>query len=354
MMYDFLCLLPHAHASYSLIHYLNLHKHMHVAPYASISRSLDDIMAYERNFRPCIDCIGISTKDYHDPEIVSQVLGATRRDLIIQVVRDPIECFVSQVNNAAFIKRIRTLLNLEADPPMTMEEFIGDAVTRYITPYEAYRTYKADTFKRQVIIDVEDLKAGKIDGTLNRLWDLICGDSRDESLSSRNYHTSIGSKRVVNLRAYGGFYYREENLEIRIQPYAEGDLWRGDYNAIHNRYNGREVCLHHYPDINQYLPSLGLQGALHMCTDPFHWHQVHPKLRESIIGKCKPLFEDRMRTFDQIYKAADSGRLFTLDDLSSVQKEILKASIAHDVNGFGSLYPEVVEKWSVTNAFLAA
>jgi hypothetical protein len=58
-MYDFLCLFPHANASHSLIHYLNQHPGMHVAPYTTVSRSLDDVPAYERNLRPYVSPIGV-------------------------------------------------------------------------------------------------------------------------------------------------------------------------------------------------------------------------------------------------------------------------------------------------------
>src|SRR5690348_2979375 len=105
-MYDFLCLFPHANASHSLIHYLNQHKLMHVAPYTSIVRSLDDVPAYERHFRPFVQALGIATKDYDTPDIVKGVLDATKRDLVVQTVRDPVESFIAQTNNSLFLDRL--------------------------------------------------------------------------------------------------------------------------------------------------------------------------------------------------------------------------------------------------------
>src|SRR5262245_37262362 len=109
-MYDFLCLLPHTTASDSLIHYLNQHRLMHVAQFEAIERSLDDVFAYERNFRTWMPTIGISTRDYDQREIVTKILAATKRALLIQTVRDPVESFVAQTNNAFFVHRLKGLL----------------------------------------------------------------------------------------------------------------------------------------------------------------------------------------------------------------------------------------------------
>lgn len=157
-MYDCLCLLPHANASHSLIHYLNLHKEMHIASYTSIVRSLDDILAYERNFRPFIKTVGVATKDYDAPDIVNKVLNACRRKLIIQTVRDPVECLVSQINNGKFIVGIREVLGQENSVDESIEKVIADAATRYITHGEA------DSFDEHIVIDVADLKGDLIEG----------------------------------------------------------------------------------------------------------------------------------------------------------------------------------------------
>jgi len=352
-MYDFLCLLPHACASHSLIHYLNLHRDMHVASYTSIVRSLDDVGAYERHFRPFIDYVGIATKDYDTPEIFNKVLDACKRRLVIQTVRDPVECLAAQIYNGHFHRKIRMLVGIKVEEDLTIEEYIRDGVVRYITHAEAERVYEVDSFDNHRIIDVVDLRADKIEGSLNQLWIDIFGNAAAKNLISRDYFTSMGSKRITNLRSYGGFIYKEGGLKLRIMPVADGDLWIGNYDAIKNQYVGRETRLHTFPDINEYLPALELSGPLHMCTEPLAWHLIHPKLRHKVLESCLALFKQRMQLFDRIYSTAKETPVFSVDDFTPLQKEILKASIEADVRLFGKRHPEIVEKWDVTNQFLS-
>lgn len=142
-MYDFLLLTPHAHASHSLVHYLNQHTALHVAPFSSIYRSLDDITAYERLMRAYIPVIGVATKTYNDLDIVNKILSASKRSTFVQVVRDPVECFVSRVRDEEHRSAFWSAIG-KSPAIKTIEEQIAYAVTELVTPAFAAEAYQAD------------------------------------------------------------------------------------------------------------------------------------------------------------------------------------------------------------------
>ena len=351
-MYDFICLTPHTCASHSLLHYLNFHKEMHLASYQSIQSNFDDILAYERNFRPFISTVGVHTKDYMSPNIVSGVLKASDRRLFIQAVRDPIESFVSQVQTEQLISRINELRKLENAPRVSMKEQIAYAVPRYLCHAKASRVYEADSFDKHIIFDVSEMKGDKVEGLLKKLWIAMCGNADEENLVPNRQYISLGSKLLSDLRKTGGISYREAGIELTILLCPDGDVWQGRYDATLNQFRGWQERLYAFPDINAYLPSLKLSGPIHMCARPSEWCQVHPKLRPKIIERCIPLIEARMRDFEKWYSLASAMTLFTVDDFTPLDKDMLRASIQADVAEFGRRNSAVVEKWDVTNRFM--
>lgn len=351
-MYDFLCVLPHGCASHSLTHYLNLHKDLHVAPYPSITHSQDDILAYERNFRPFITNIGIATKDYADGAFAESILAACTRRLLIQTVRDPVDSFVSLIRNNRSHRKLTELRGGSPPPEASIESFITEASTQFLTHGQAEMAYEASSFDTHILLDVVDLRGDKIHPNLESLWTAICGSARAEDISPCDEYISLGSKFVFDLRQFCGFFYEEGPLRIEIKPRPDGDLWQGTYYPKENRYDGWEEILHTFPDINAYLPSMGLSGPIHMCAYASQWAGVHTKLRPKVIENCIPLFETNMRWLDQAYRATDSITPFELDDLTTLQSEMLKASIHADVTAFGQRHPEIAGKWETTNALL--
>jgi hypothetical protein len=349
-MYDFLCLFPHAAASHSLIHYLNQHQLMQVASYTSVSRSLDDIFAYERHIRPFIKTIGVATKDYDVPDIVQKILGATKRDLLIQTVRDPVQNFVAQVNNGLFVLQLNKALGRAADP-WTIEWAITDALTRYITPAAAEDAYEASSFKTHVIVDVEQLKGDMAVKTVQSLWLVICGNANPANFPNAVFK-ALGARGFTQLRSSAGYTAIYINTKIPIMPLADGDLWLGYYDAKTNIYGGKEVRLHTYPDGNALLPALRLNCPVHMCTYPAVWHGLHPKIRAPLIHALMPGFEQTMAQFNKIFAAAETAMTFSLDSMTPLQHEMLKAGVAADFSVFMRRHPEVAEKWTVTRSYL--
>ena len=350
-MYDFLCVFPHANASHSLIHYLNQHRLMHVAPYTSLCRSLDDVLAYERHLRPWVGTIGAAAKDYHDPEIVETLLTATKRDTVIQTVRDPVESFVAQTNNAWFVARFEKLVGRE-EQRQTVEELIADAVTRFITPAAAADAYQTHTFRRHLIVDVDDLKGDKAQGTVEMLWRELCGDA-DPINRVSNYYKPLGSRAFSKLREFGTLRWTfAEGQSIEIHPVAEGDLWTGNFDARKNRYFAHTEQLLTYPDVNELLPALKLKGSLSACVYPYAWHALHPHVRAALEAGLRPVFEKQMRALNQLFPEAEKAMTFTLDSLTPVQAELLKAGIEDDFRTFLRRHPAAAERWTVTRGFL--
>ena len=350
-MYDFLCLVPHANASHSLIHYLNQHRLMQVASYMSLSRSFGDILAYERRLRPWIKTIGAATKDYHDPEIAAIILGATKRDIVIQTVRDPVESFVAQTNNHRFLCRFETLIGRDA-PQEPVEDLIADAVTRFITPAAAEDAYQVDTFRRHILVDVEDLKGDKAQGTVEMLWRELCGDD-DPANRSSNHFKPLGSRGYSKLREFGAIRWAfAEDQVIELHPVAEGDLWTNYFDATKNRYVAYDTVLLQYPNVNDLLPSLRLEGSLNVCVYPHEWHSLHPHVRAALGTQIRPLFEKQMRALNAAFPEAEKAMTFTLDSLTPVQVELLKAGIDDDFRTFMRRHPAAAERWTVTRAFL--
>lgn len=354
-MYDFLCLFPHTCASHSLLHYLNFHKDMHLASYQSILRSgVDNVLDYERNFRPFINTVGVLSKNIEDQRWVKSILNASDRKLLVQSVRDPIGAFVSQLNQARGLAIITQARGDKEEPYdlVSIEQKISDALLKYLSHAKASQAYEAESFDRHIVFDTSELKGDRVEGLLKELWIAICGNADEENLIPNRKYISLGSQLIYDLRRGGNFTYEIGGQILGIYPLVDGDPWLGSYYPDTNRYNGFTERLHSFPDINEYLPAMGLSGPLHMCARPANWGAVHPKLRPKLVEQCIPIFEKRMRTFGKYYELLKEITLFTADDFTPLQKEIFKASIQADVAKFGRLHPEIVEKWDVTNSVL--
>ena len=349
-MYDLLCLFPHANASHSLIHYLNQHRRMHVAPFTSIARSLDDVLAYERNLRPFVPTIGVSTKDYDTPDITEKILEATKRDLVIQTVRDPVNSFVSQTNNELFLDKLHKLAGAPSTL-LTIEERIADAVTRYITPAAAEIAYQIDSFKEHILIDVEDLKADKAAVTVKSLWRRICGSAEQSDLTS-GWFLPIGARQFAQLRRFGSFKAACHDIRVVVHPVIEGDLWTGYYHAQKNVYAGKETILHTVDDARELLPSLRVGGKLHAVVYPQDWYKLHPRIREVIRERVPQLFAEQLRRFDRVFAQAETAMTFTIEALTPVQRELLKLGIEEDFRTFQRRHPDVADRWTESRTFL--
>jgi hypothetical protein len=350
-MYDFLCLFPHANASHSLIHYLNQHTKMHVAPYASLSRSLDDLLAYERNLRPALKTIGAATKDYHDPEIVKKFLDVTKRDIVVQTVRDPVESFVAQTNNSWFVRKFSELMG-KGGARESVEELIADAVTRFITPAAAEKAFEVDSFKQHIIIDVEDLKGDKTQGAVETLWRTLCGDDNPAHRTT-NHYKPIGARNFTKMREFGAFALNiAEGKRLTVHGMADGDLMNNYFDAKQNTYGARDVVLMKYPDAAQLVPSLRLTGPLRVCAYPYEWHLLHPRLREMLLPEVCRAFEIQMAVLNKIFAEAETAMDFSLESMTPVQKELLKVGIEDDFQTFMRRHPAAAERWTVTRTCL--
>jgi hypothetical protein len=350
-MYDFLCLFPHANASHSLTHYLNQHTKMHVAIYTSLCRSLDDLLAYERNLRPALKSIGAATKDYHDPAIAEKFLAVTKRDIVIQTVRDPVESFVAQTNNAWFIRKFFELTGKDGTRE-PVEELIADAITRFITPAAAEKAFEVDSFKQHIIIDVEDLKGDKTKGAVEALWRTLCGDD-DPAHRTSNHYKAIGSRGFVKMRERGGFVCNvADGKQITVYGVADGDLMTSYFDAKHNVYSARDMVIAEYPDASALVPALRLTGPLRICVFPHEWSLLHPRLRDWLVPQIRQAFEQQMVTLNRIFAEAEKAMDFSLDVMTPVQQELLKMGIEDDFRTFMRRHPAAAERWTVTRSFL--
>lgn len=350
-MYDALCLFPHANGSHSLIHYLNQHRRLHVAPYTTLCRSMDDLLAYERNIRPWMPVVCAATKDYHLPDVAEKFLAVSKRDIIIQTTRDPVESFVAQTNNDFFVRTFDAVGAGKPVPPPVMEEIIADAVTRFITPAAAEKAYETDSFERHILVDVEDLKGTKAQGTVESLWSMLGGDAAPENRVS-NHFRAIGSRSYARLRAVGPFQFHVGALPVMIFPVQEGDLWNWYYDAPNNYYAGRDAVLWEYEDVNLLLPAMRLSGPLRVAAIPQEWNRVHRAVRDAVIPQILPVFEQRMRAINHIFAEAEKAMIFKLDNLTPVQTDMLKFGIEEDFRTFLRRHPQTAERWTVTRNFL--
>lgn len=350
-MYDFLCLLPHATASHSFLHYVNLHKDLHVASFMNLGHVSSKIEAHKRNFRPYIQHLGLSSKIYHKPEGVKSILDACRRNLIIQTVRDPVSCLVSQINNTQMVAIIHQTIGFDYGLP-SIDQQIVDAVTKYITHYRASMAYEADSFDQHIVVDMTDLMPNKTEATLNKLWHAICGNANHDRLISEDYHSELGSKFSRYLREYATLTYDDVGVKFGLAPRTDGDLMIERYQPATNKYLAYDTCLHTFPDINEYLPNMQATGPLHMCAVASEWNVVHPKIRPEILSRCISFFEQNMRVMNHVFGLARQAPKFTLEELTASQKDHLRNSIGDDVAEFSKRHPAAVENWAVTNEFL--
>ena len=322
---------------------------MHVAPYTSIYRSLQDVTAYERNIRPYVKIVGISTKDYHLPEVTKALLEVTKRDLVIQTVRDPIESFISRMNREFFLDSLHKLANQPFDR-FSVDDTITDAVVRTITPTAAEAAYEVSTFKEHIIIDVEDLKGDRAEATVRSLWLRLCGDASPANTSHAAFKP-IGSRAISQIRTFGSIFIKSENIKIHIFPVVDGDLWIGYFDPINNFYSGKEAILNTFPDIRELAPDLKLDGPVHMAAYAHNWYKIHPKIRPHLCAAAKVYFIKQMRRFNDMFVEAEKTMTFTLDSMTPLQREILKASLEDDFFSFRRRHPAVVERWAMARTF---
>lgn len=346
-MYDFLLLAPHAHASHSLIFYLNQHARMHVAAYTSIFRSLDDVHAYRRSFEAWMPCVGVATKDYDDPKIVDVILGATSRKTLVQVVRDPIECFVSQSRDRQYRATLMPLLGKKFDD-FAPEAAIADAIARYITPAHAAGVYQAPSFDRHLVVDVADLKGDTASATVASLWRELCGDDKVESPTFQ----PIGSREFTLLRTHCRIKAQVLGRTRPFQARLEGDHWVGYFHAALGAFSGAEAHVCTFPNARELMPSLGLTLPIHVFSSVEEWYSIHPSLRKPVAFRLGEAVAAKLRTLDPMHAAAKAAMTFALDDLTPVQSDLLRFGIEDDYATFRKHHPAVAERWTETRKFL--
>ena len=301
--------------------------------------------------RPAVRTIGAATKDYHDPALVEKILGATKRNIVVQTVRDPIESFVAQTNNTWFTHRFAEITG-KGRVRETVEELIEDAVTRFITPAAAEAAYEVDSFRQHIIVDVEDLKGDKTEGAVEALWLALCGDASPANRVS-NYYKPIGSRSFAKLREFGGFQCSVPGgPPLLIFAIPEGDLWTGFYDATANIYRGREQILKSYPDAAAMAPALRLTGTLNMCAFPHEWCAIHPTMRAALLPVIAQSFEAHIHRVNEMFSDAEKAMDFTLESLTPAQAQQLRVGIESDFRTFMRRHPAAAERWSVTRGFL--
>ncbi len=351
-MYDFLCLMPHATGSVSFLHYLNLHREMHVASFQSIGTSVERLEAYEANFRPFFKHLGVSAKNYHDPDWPNTLLSTCSRRLLVQAVRDPIGCLVSQINNARQISALREILGIPYEAKSVDEE-ITWAVEGYISHQRAEQAYHAASFDEHIIVDMSEIMPDTVKGTLDRLWTKICGDADDSNIiTPASLFVDHGSIYLRFIREYGKLNIKIGSVQLEIIPKSDGELELERYKPVLNEYFAYDLNVHTFPDIGAYLPTLQMSGALHICVPSVDWNAIHPKLRPKILEEIIPAFEDNMQALNQALVKLMRLTPFTANDFNSSQRETLKRFIQDDVERFESRHPDVVGKWAATEDFL--
>ena len=347
-MYDFLCLSPHGTGSISLTNYLNQHRFVHVAAFFDDEKS--DILSYERFVRPWTRVVGYATKDYHIPAIAKKNLEAARRILLIQTTRDPIEALISLANWRVFASRFWPLFYGRAKQEIDVDAVITSILEKYVKPHAAELAYEADTFKRHVIIDVSELRGAGAERVVRELWLALCGDADIRNQLS-NHFAPLGSPRYHYLSKFHmGLDVGEFHVDLFGIP--DKELRVGAYDHERNIFISRDCRLHTYADINTLLPSLGLTGQLHMCTNHTQWFTLHPKSHPIILEQAIPAFEKQMRRFDMAFAESQRESNFLFESIPLAQREIIKVEISRDFQEFKKRHPEVADRWSVTRSYL--
>ncbi|MBM3514351.1 MAG: hypothetical protein FJX59_11645 [Alphaproteobacteria bacterium] len=291
--------------------------------------------------------VGIATKDYDDAKTVKIISDATRRATLIQIVRDPIECFVSQVRARQYRAVLIPQLGKKFED-FTPEAGIADAVSRYITPGAAAEAYLADSFERHVVVDVADLKGDRSAATVAQLWRQLCGDDNVDAPTFQ----PIGSREFVLVRTYSRAKADVAGRSRAFTARLDGDHWTGYFNALTGTYQGAEARVCTFPDASELMPSLGSRLPIHVFTDAEMWHSIHPSLRQPIARLVAKSLAERLKRLDPIHAAAKAAMTFTLADLTPVQRDLVRFGIEEDYAKFRKRQPAAAERWTQTREFL--
>jgi hypothetical protein len=345
-MYDFILLAPHGSGSNSITRYINQHPEMTVAPYQVIQRSLDDVSAYERLFRPWMKSVGIATKDYATRTTVEGVLAASQRNTLIQMVRDPIEMVVSLYRTAQMVTALSQGLG-NPMPLITLDEHIDTALTWYITPAAAAAAYQAHTFASHTVIDTSELRGPGSEAVTKSIWRRFAGT---DTVPNAVYKP-LGSNPYHMTREFLNHVFFVEKLKINLAIRFEGDVdW--SVKLRESTYYGPEARLHSFPDARTVMPNCGISDALHIWAPGIRWVSLHPSLRIPVAKKHLPDVLMKIGIFNDAYGKAAKQITFSANDFSPTQRETLKRGIGNDVATFLKQHPSLTEKWKTTVAFL--
>lgn len=351
-MYDFLLVAPHGHASHSLIHYLNQHPDLEVAPYLAILRNWEDVGQYERAFRPWIKSVGISTKHFSKPHAAAAILNATQRSVMIQVVRDPVETFVSIYR----AQQLADVLYLKLDPappnegPIDPAALIDSCLTRYLNPTAASDVFEADKFQAHILVDVLDLRGDGAEVTVKALWNILVGNADVPDLAFK----PLGSSPYHMVRTFLNPEFRVGPTSIPLTFRYDGDHMTGYHDPSVDAYVGHEERIYTFPEAMAVLPNCGVAGPLHLCAARPAWSQTHPKMRPGMLKMLVPHALQVLNNFNTAYAEALKAVTFSLDDLTPAHKDLLKAGLEGTVTTFAKRHPAVVERWKTTTAFLGS
>lgn len=346
-MYDFLLLTPHNCASHSLTYYLNQHPELHVAPSVSIQRSMDDVGAYERHVRPWFRKVGIGSKTYSSPDVVTAILAATERQVCVFVFRDPLESFVSNAKNVQLFGTLKRHLGREPQI-LDIDREIQEALANYISFGAAARAYDLESFERVIAIDIEDLKGSSATVTVGYLWRQLVGhddvpDAVFEPMGAKPYHA---------LREFCSFRVQAHDHVISTRGRYDGDLWHGLFSPLKKSFVGHEECLHTFPDAMAVLPAFGVRGRLNVCVLSRDWSAFLPDIRKQLKPRVISTFLEQAALLNRAYEDGTRAMTFTLDQLTTKQADTLRRGLEEDLVTIFALYPEIAQKWSTTRAFL--
>jgi hypothetical protein len=232
-------------------------------------------------------------------------------------------------------------------PQESVDQFISTAVEKYITPGKAANAYDAHTFKSHLVIDVSALRGAGSESTIKELWKFF---SVPQEVPNTKFKP-LGSAPYHMLREFANHFVSFGNLEFHLAARLDGDLpW--SITLSNSSFYGYEARLHSFPDARAIFPNGEISEPLHIWAPGVSWSALPPSVRLPFAQKHVTAFVERLKLFNDAFGKAKQLVTFTVDDLTTSQREALKRGIGSDVEDFVRKHPAPTSAWKTTRQFL--
>jgi len=343
-IFDFLCIMPHATGANSLPRYIN--DHPKIFTFIDGQDSLNCANA----FRECGLFVGASFQRWFEDGIRRAYIQSSARRLLIQTVRDPIECLVAQINRSLFQDRLNHLLE-RPTTTMSVDEWIEWGLKAHLRHHAVHVACEATTFDECVIVDISETIGDRATETLNTLWEKITGESRDSFPVGKSF-APLGSRSFYYLsREIMTFnsVYGVDDIQLRAIPGGQTVLGQHLHSG---KYHDFSEAVRSYPRCADVLPSLKIDADLKICASVGTWSQISPKIRGSVMDTLVNRFLEHLKKFNDCFGAAELAMTFGLEQFTQRQCERLRVELDEDFRKFSAIRPEIVRNWRATRDFL--